>query len=131
MSTQVHTTGVDIDQTYDAVAAQTLGKDMTYRDYSQGQLFFWECVFRAKRKEKEGGIMHRFLLGAYRMRGIGMGQRIVLLVIPGLRGLIARECNAAKPVKASMKSLQESLHPEMEKAAGLSLSLSLSLSISI
>lgn len=85
---QVHTTGVDIDQTYDAVAAQTLGKDMTYRDYSQG---------------------------AYRMRGIGTGQRIVLLVIPGLQGLIARECNAAKPVKANMKSLQESLHPEAEK----------------
>ena len=58
--------------------------------------------------------------GAYRMRGIGVGQRIVLLVIPGLRGLIARECSAAKPVSASVKSLQESLHPDMEKPKGFS-----------
>jgi len=35
---QVHTTGMDIPQAFDAVAALTLGKDMTFRDYSQAQV---------------------------------------------------------------------------------------------
>lgn len=52
---QVHTTGMDIKQTVDAVAALTLGKDMVFRDYAQG---------------------------AFRMRGIGKGQTIKLLVVP-------------------------------------------------
>ena len=32
---QIHTTGMDIHHTPNAVAALTLGKDMTFRDYSQ------------------------------------------------------------------------------------------------
>jgi hypothetical protein len=52
---QVHTTGMDIKQTVDAIAAVTLGKDMVFRDYAQG---------------------------AFRMRGIGKGQTIKLLVVP-------------------------------------------------
>ena len=44
-----------------AIAVQTLGKDMTFRDYAQG---------------------------AYRMRGIGVGQTIRMLVIPEVKGLI-------------------------------------------
>jgi hypothetical protein len=51
----VHTTGMDIKQAVDACAALTLGKDMVFRDYA---------------------------LGAFRMRGIGMGQTITLLVVP-------------------------------------------------
>ena len=39
----------------DAVACLTIGKHMTFRDYAQG---------------------------AYRMRGIGIGQRINVLVVP-------------------------------------------------
>eukprot|EP01012_Entosiphon_sulcatum_P062087 TRINITY_DN8821_c0_g1_i1.p1 TRINITY_DN8821_c0_g1~~TRINITY_DN8821_c0_g1_i1.p1 ORF type:complete len:4205 (-),score=604.71 TRINITY_DN8821_c0_g1_i1:28-12642(-) len=58
---QVHTTGMDIKQAPSAVAALTLGKDMTFRDYSQG---------------------------AYRMRGIGIGQRIAVIVIPEVARLI-------------------------------------------
>jgi hypothetical protein len=52
---QVHTTGMDIKQTVDACAALTLGKDMVFRDYAQG---------------------------SFRMRGIGKGQTIKLLVVP-------------------------------------------------
>lgn len=52
---QVHTTGMDIKQTVDACAAVTLGKDMVFRDYAQG---------------------------AFRMRGIGKGQTIKLIVVP-------------------------------------------------
>lgn len=52
---QVHTTGMDIKQTVDACAMLTLGKDMVFRDYAQG---------------------------AFRMRGIGKGQTIKLLVVP-------------------------------------------------
>jgi hypothetical protein len=52
---QVHTTGMDIKQAVDACAALTLGKDMVFRDYAQG---------------------------AFRMRGIGKGQTICLLIIP-------------------------------------------------
>ena len=32
---QVHTTGMDIAQSLSATAAQTIGKDMTFRDYAQ------------------------------------------------------------------------------------------------
>ena len=52
---QVHTTGMDIKQVLNAKAFQTLGKDMTFRDFAQG---------------------------AFRMRGVGQGQTITLLIIP-------------------------------------------------
>lgn len=58
---QVHTTGIDIEQPASASAALTLGKDMTFRDYAQG---------------------------AFRMRGIGCGQRIELLITPEVQQLI-------------------------------------------
>ena len=61
---QIHTTGIDIKQTPNAIAAMTLGKDMTFRDFAQG---------------------------AFRMRGIGRGQSIHLFVIPEIRRLIHRE----------------------------------------
>lgn len=46
---------MDIKQVVDANAALTLGKDMVFRDYAQG---------------------------AFRMRGIGKGQTITILVVP-------------------------------------------------
>lgn len=52
---QINTTGQDIKQALNAVAVQTLGKDMVFRDYSQG---------------------------AFRMRQIGVGQTIKLFIIP-------------------------------------------------
>jgi hypothetical protein len=58
---QIHTTGMDIHQCIDARAALTLGKDMTFRDYSQG---------------------------AFRMRGIGQGQTIELFIIPEVMRLV-------------------------------------------
>ncbi|KAG5495830.1 hypothetical protein JIQ42_02697 [Leishmania sp. Namibia] len=52
---QVHTTGTDVKQSSTAVAVITFGKDLVLRDYAQG---------------------------AYRMRGIGKGQRLCLYLIP-------------------------------------------------
>ena len=52
---QVHTTGVDVQQAPGVTAALTLGKDMTWRDYTQG---------------------------AWRMRQIGKGQRLDVLITP-------------------------------------------------
>eukprot|EP01059_Diplonema_ambulator_P011882 TRINITY_DN2195_c0_g1_i1.p1 TRINITY_DN2195_c0_g1~~TRINITY_DN2195_c0_g1_i1.p1 ORF type:complete len:3611 (+),score=1490.67 TRINITY_DN2195_c0_g1_i1:684-11516(+) len=64
---QVHTTGMDVAHTPNAQAVLTLGKDMTFRDFSQG---------------------------AYRMRGIAKGQTIHLLIIPEVYDLISREVKA-------------------------------------
>eukprot|EP00439_Symbiodinium_sp_Y106_P050997 s1164_g6.t1 len=58
---QVHTTGMDIQHKPDARAVFTLGKDMVWRDYCQG---------------------------AYRMRGINRGQRVVVYAIPEVAKLI-------------------------------------------
>jgi hypothetical protein len=55
---------MDIKQALNACAVVTLGKDMTFRDYSQG---------------------------AYRMRGIGQGQTIHLFIIPEVLKLIKKE----------------------------------------
>eukprot|EP00796_Vickermania_ingenoplastis_P003610 gene3610-2550_t len=52
---QVHTTGTDVKQVASATAVMTLGKDLTFRDYAQA---------------------------AYRMRGLGKGQRLCLYLIP-------------------------------------------------
>lgn len=57
----VHTTGMDIKQPLSCTACLTFGRDTTLRDYAQG---------------------------AYRMRGIGRGQRIELLMIPEVVTLI-------------------------------------------
>jgi hypothetical protein len=52
---------MDIKQAPRARAAVTLGKDMVFRDYSQG---------------------------AYRMRGIGKGQSVDIYLIPEVKALI-------------------------------------------
>ena len=65
---QIHTTGMDIKHVVNATAVITLGKDMVFRDYVQG---------------------------AYRMRGIGKGQKIHCLIIPEVAQLMAREAKAA------------------------------------
>ena len=61
---QVHTTGIDLKHPLDCTAVLTLGKDMTFRDYAQG---------------------------AFRMRQIGVGQRVHLFIIPEVAKLIQRE----------------------------------------
>ena len=65
---QIHTTGMDIKHVVNATAVITLGKDMVFRDYVQG---------------------------AYRMRGIGVGQRIRVFIIPEVRQLMQRELRDA------------------------------------
>eukprot|EP00913_Durusdinium_trenchii_P003249 g3005.t1 len=70
---QVHTTGMDIQHKRDCVGAITLGKDMVFRDYAQG---------------------------AYRLRGIGKGQKLRILIIPEVRELISKhmlQANATAP----------------------------------
>lgn len=61
---QIHTTGMDIKHVVNATAVITLGKDMVFRDYVQG---------------------------AYRMRGIGQGQKVCVFIIPEVKELIQRE----------------------------------------
>jgi hypothetical protein len=68
----VHTTGIDIKHSIDAVAVCTLGKDLTLRDYSQG---------------------------CWRMRGLGIGQRVHVLVIEEINKLI--ETTQVTPNKLS------------------------------
>ncbi|CAK0868701.1 unnamed protein product, partial [Prorocentrum cordatum] len=65
---QVHTTGMDLRHAPSACAAVTLGKDTTFRDFAQG---------------------------AYRMRGIGRGQRLKVLLTPEVAARIRAEVPAA------------------------------------
>ena len=61
---QIHTTGMDIKQTPDAIAVATIGKDMVFRDFAQG---------------------------CFRMRGIGIGQTIINLLIPEVASRITKD----------------------------------------
>ena len=79
---QIHTTGIDIHQCIDARAALTLGKDMSFRDYAQG---------------------------AYRMRGIGKGQTIILFIIPEVMKLIkdkVQQLNIARSAQTPALSVK-------------------------
>merc|ERR1712185_444056 len=64
---QIHTTGIDIKQSGTARAAITLNKDSILRDYAQG---------------------------AWRMRGIGVGQTLTLLVSPSFEARIRQNLPA-------------------------------------
>ena len=79
---QVHTTGMDIQHCINAKAALTLGKAMTFRDYAQG---------------------------AYRMRGIGKGQSVEVLIIPEI----------TKSIKNSMVSCGQSALESIALKEGL------------
>jgi hypothetical protein len=65
---QIHTTGMDIQHMLSAKAVLTLGKDMVFRDFAQG---------------------------AFRMRGIGKGQEVCVLVIPEVEELMKRQLKKA------------------------------------
>ena len=77
---QVHTTGMDIKHAVNAMAVVTLGKDMTFRDYAQG---------------------------AFRMRGIGQGQTIMLYIIPEVLKLIKTHMISAETGKQVEQLLLE------------------------
>merc|ERR1719215_811337 len=64
-----HTTGIDIEQSHLANAALTLGKDMTFRDAQQG---------------------------AWRMRRLGQGQRLEILLVQELLGVIQSALGSEK-----------------------------------
>jgi len=64
---QIHCTGVDLKLPLDAIAAVTVGKSMTLRDYSQA---CWRC------------------------RGLETGQTLVVLLIPEVVELVRRSANA-------------------------------------
>lgn len=87
---QVHTTGMDIEHTPNAVAIQTLGKDMTFRDLSQG---------------------------AYRMRGIGIGQTVHLLIIPEVYDLINRSLRCVRQKSADVSERDDLLPISKRPAA--------------
>eukprot|EP00439_Symbiodinium_sp_Y106_P026944 s858_g3.t1 len=73
----VHTTGMDVKQPLLCTAALTLSKDMTLRDYAQG---------------------------AYRMRGIGRGQRIDLLVTPEVSALMNKSLSRVAQLSEEARS---------------------------
>ena len=115
---QVHTTGMDIKQALDAVAVVTLGKDMTLRDYSQVSWLARELgsvglTIRGGRGSDDDGspsaraeceedwpsldIAHlrlitysysSFVQGCWRMRGLGKGQRIHLMIVKEVAEII-------------------------------------------
>jgi hypothetical protein len=80
---QIHTTGMDIKHVVNATAVITLGKDMVFRDYVQG---------------------------AYRMRGIGAGQKIHVCIIPEVSELMKREL---KDASALVPGLATAVSDEM------------------
>ena len=79
---QVHTTGMDIKQCFAARAVLTLGKDMVFRDLAQA---------------------------AFRMRGIGAGQRLSVVVIPEVQQLMRRQLEAAGGAAAAAVSPQQQI----------------------
>jgi hypothetical protein len=80
---QVHTTGMDIKQGLDARAALTLGKDMTFRDYAQG---------------------------AFRMRGIGVGQTVDLVVVPEVLELVHAHAGAGLGLAGGANAHRAAVH---------------------
>ena len=84
---QVHSTGVDVQQTLSARAAMTLGKDMTFRDFAQG---------------------------AFRMRAVGSGQTITLLITPQVAHLVRAEVARMRSVPLSeQKELVAATHEQL------------------
>ena len=84
---QVHTTGTDIPQPATAHAVLTLSADLIFRDYAQA---------------------------AYRMRGIGKGQRIVLFVIPEVQKLLDGEACRGRNIDVAARASQIAALPSAD-----------------
>ena len=78
--------GMDIKQALDAKAALTLGKDMTFRDYAQG---------------------------AFRMRGIGSGQKVDLLVVPEVLELVHTHVGAGLGISGGAQGHRSTVHEKL------------------
>ena len=83
----------DIPQGASVRAVLTLGKDLTFRDYAQG---------------------------AYRMRGIGQGQTVILFVIPEIQRMITHETAIGHGMTSEARSKQlTGMSPETRSRAQL------------
>jgi hypothetical protein len=104
---QIHTTGIDIKQAMNARAAVTLGKDMTLRDFSQVPHLLSSFVVlslsslpssSSSSSSSSTSSLHLLLLwsslisckGCWRMRALGKGQRVEVLVVKEVSALIAQ-----------------------------------------
>ena len=124
---QIHTTGTDIRQAARSVAALTIGKDLTFRDYAQaafrfffpfsffflGVLFFLliflSCCFFP--------LLYVFLTNLkFRLRGIGKGQRIHVLLPPEVSHLILNRDEVPSPVALLKWLTKNSLRSEVLQA---------------
>ena len=86
---QVHALGVDVEQTLSARAAMTIGKDMTFRDFAQG---------------------------AFRMRAVGRGQTITLLLTPQVSHLVRVEvARLQRRPTSEQKGLRDASHEQALK----------------
>ena len=89
---QVHTTGMDMRHVANATALVTLGKDMVWRDYAQG---------------------------VFRMRGVGRGQKIRVVVLPEVRRLLESEVGGVRRPAARPDDLLSSATPRPRPLATL------------
>ena len=81
---------MDIEQTLSARAAMTIGKDMTFRDFAQG---------------------------AFRMRAVGAGQTISLLITPQVAHLVRTEVALMRGVNLrEQKALADASGEQLLKA---------------
>ena len=80
---QIHTTGMDIRQPLVCEAVITLGKDMVFRDYAQG---------------------------SWRMRRLGVGQRLKVLIIPEVKRLMISQNAAAGKMGSFLDGPVKSLY---------------------
>ena len=95
---QVNCTGMDIPQAASAIAVLTLGKDLTFRDAAQARASFPSPTRPPRAAGGELTAHDRVAQAAYRMRGIGKGQRIVLFVPPEVKLLLTSEAAKGRGV---------------------------------
>lgn len=101
---QVHTTGMDIPQGAAARAVLTLGADLIFRDFAQ--VYHEEKARKQSFSHLSSRVACCNLQAAFRMRGIGKGQRIILFVIPEVERLKSNESARGRGCSASERSLQ-------------------------
>ena len=79
---------MDIPQASNAIAVLTLGKDLTFRDYAQA---------------------------AYRMRGIGKGQRIIVFVSPQVEPPVHHRLRRVRALLAGTRVAARCCRPGLKR----------------